>query len=760
MSISLATIFQGDVTLETGSDPNLFGYGDLKVFRKAIINGTENSTGSPSVGSVLISGGVRIDKNLHVQENLNVLYGNANLTVTNISTGNGPTTIQGFYGVNIDVTAASRFVSNNDLSMQSINQTLQLSGGKNTISAVGLYATHQNGGITLMSGNVNGGINIGAGASGIVGTTSYGNLNWTANNASGNFIVNSSLSNQNLNLTLNGNTESQIKIESAGIPGSSGKDAILINTSNTDGKITISNNNGLGLGSLTSLVGSGGLLIRTNTGGSVSVVSQGAGSEFLVKSPNSGDNMIIGIDTISDSSLILKSAGTDVTNKALLIQTVNTGGSIMIQNTQGSKGGVTINAGESGFVTNTTNGSTNITTYNSTSLFTNQTLFNSQDLTVSVSGGTNSKVNILSDGTSDKAININTTTGGIYINSGNKVNIQGTGDINIGTTSSVPINIGTNSNVTTINGDLVVQGTTTTINTNVVTIEDNIILVNSAPTGMSDGGMGIKRYQVINDLGNIYIGDTPELVGDSQGADGISIILDSNAENSNNFYNGWWIKITDGKGADQVRRIKSYIGSSKVANIYKNGEEDGSDFITFPNGTGIQQSKYALYPCQYVLSIWDETNDEFAFVCSAESPAATVKREHYADLHINNLIANNINAATINNTLSDMQIEVILNDNTNLVPVTNFPKVYGIYLLFVRPRNINFTSYPYAIFMIGRINDDNFPGTVIRLISVKGTGNGAHLDMQWPAGGKPQLYYRQTPGTATSCIYDMKLISI
>ena len=74
MSNPLATIFHGDVTLEQGSDVVNFGWGDLNVHRKVIVNGGENSTGVNSVGSVLISGGVKIDKNAHIHENLYVLY--------------------------------------------------------------------------------------------------------------------------------------------------------------------------------------------------------------------------------------------------------------------------------------------------------------------------------------------------------------------------------------------------------------------------------------------------------------------------------------------------------------------------------------------------------------------------------------------------------------------------------------------------------------------------------------------------------------
>jgi hypothetical protein len=45
-----------------------------------------------------------------------------------------------------------------------------------------------------------------------------------------------------------------------------------------------------------------------------------------------------------------------------------------------------------------------------------------------------------------------------------------------------------------INGDFIVSGTTTTINTETLNIEDNLLVLNSAPGGTGDGGLLIKRH--------------------------------------------------------------------------------------------------------------------------------------------------------------------------------------------------------------------------------------------------------------------------
>ena len=89
MSTPLATIFHGDVTLEQGSDVTQFGWGDININRRCIIQGVENSTTNTD-GALIVAGGVGISKTLNVHENLNVLYGITNLTETHINTNDGP----------------------------------------------------------------------------------------------------------------------------------------------------------------------------------------------------------------------------------------------------------------------------------------------------------------------------------------------------------------------------------------------------------------------------------------------------------------------------------------------------------------------------------------------------------------------------------------------------------------------------------------------------------------------------------------------
>jgi hypothetical protein len=793
MSVPLATLFYGDVAVEQGSDITQFGWGDLTVNRNCIIKSTQEATGG-TIGALSVAGGVSValtanfnkDKSNGNGNALNVLYGKTNLTETHIDTTLGPTTITGGNRVDILVGSASQFVtSSGNLSLISQLGTLQLHGGLNSPSAIDIKSLNIDGGVYMLSGQ-NGGISLIAGSSGVNGVTSSGNINLVANNASGNFSVNSSMRNQNLTFSLNGGTDSQVKIESSGI--NTTLPALVIKTTNTNGNIEISNAQGLGSGSLQQLVGSGGFTLRTNTGGSVSIKSQGAGSSYEVDTSTNSTNqhLTVGLNGNSDSSLIIKSSGTNDTNNAMIIQTINTRGNIIINQPDQSIGKIQTKTGSGGFLVDASRGSVQMTSYGATSLYTNATIADNQDLTISVTGDTNSKVNISSSGKGSQAVYIQTTngTGGIHVNSVGGLQLQ-SGDTNSGVqiataTAGVPVRIGTNTSVTTILGDLYVRGETSSVDQQVVTIDDNIIVVNNAPYGTSDGGIAIKRFQAANNQGSgEVVRDTSNVTGIAQGGGSTSITLSNSASNEDNYYNGWWLKITSGTGEKQVRRIKSYEGATRTATIYSTVEQngilgnpqpvEGMDFVTYPeNGT-----TYALYPCHYVMSIWDESENEFALVCSANNPSdpnnpsfePTIS--HYSNLRLNNLKSNGIFTQYINNALADGSTTIELS-NSSTAPVslwTNltiplFPK-YGVYMVFVKPADLSLSNRSHGIFMLGRVNNISTPGTVVRLISVKGTMND-QLDMQWRANEYPEIYFRPAPGGAggMSTTYKVKIITL
>lgn len=758
----LSTIFEGDVTLGTGSDISQFGYGDLYVTRRGWFYGTEDSV-SPTTGTIVSYGGLGVLKDAQFGSDINVLYGTSYLTETKIDTTNGLMSVTGGNKVFIQVGDSSQFISTGgSLTLSSLSDRTIVEGGLNANDAIKISATNPAGGVFVQSGSGIGSINLISGSGGISGFCSSGNLNLTSNNGNTNIINNTVVDNQDMNLELNGITDSQISIKSSGTNTS--KPAIFINTTNTAGNMKISNNNGIGNGSIDIYTGSGGFNVTTNTGGNTNIITQGANANILLKSTGTGQIMTVGINNTTDSAVILTSSGINTTRNAIQITTTNTAGNISINQVPFSMGGVNTLTGRGGFnVTTQTGGSIVMNAYGNISTYTNTTTDDYQDLTVSVTGNTKSKVNIVSEGTEYNAINIQ-STGGIYGLSNGPISFN-TSDtsngINIGTNiSNVPIYLGTPNSVTTIYGNLDVKGETSTIESQIVVIKDNVVIVNNAPSGTSNGGLGIKRWQSANNtgVGDVVI-DIPDETGTLRGGNTLTTVaLPFTSSSINNYYTGWWIKITSGTGANQVRKIKSYNGSTYVATIYSTNDQtdsispiEGLDFLTIPDNT----SEYGLFPCGYEFLLWDESLNEFSFGCSPLASGNSLN--HYSNLHINDLTASNVNCNTINNSTADIITTVTLTSNSVVpVTITDFPKNYGVYTVMVEPI---ISTGAYAIFSIGRNNYSGSSGVVARLTSVKGVNN-EQLDMQWPVNSYPQLLFRPSKGINGTSQYRMKIISI
>jgi hypothetical protein len=165
------------------------------------------------------------------------------------------------------------------------------------------------------------------------------------------------------------------------------------------------------------------------------------------------------------------------------------------------------------------------------------------------------------------------------------------------------------------------------------------------------------------------------------------------------------------------------------------------------------------------MMLWDESEDEFAFVCNNQAPGyGNTTYPHYSDVRLNNLTSNNLQVNTINGSQADITANVTLdNSSTSPVFIPEFPSTYGIYLVYIKP--LIETERAHAIFMIGKANT-GYSGTVVRLISAKGN-NGDQLDMQWPHDNsdpllsKPQLFYRPYPnGINGTTTYKVKIVTL
>ena len=183
--------------------------------------------------------------------------------------------------------------------------------------------------------------------------------------------------------------------------------------------------------------------------------------------------------------------------------------------------------------------------------------------------------------------------------------------------------VGVNGNLniggsTIISGDLTVIGTTTTLESQNTILSDNILLLNAGPAGSADAGILIQRYQQAND------GSTGDVVSDmaffndtipnQSGMSSSQIKLSTNASGVDNYYTGWWVKVTSGLSAGQVRQITGYIGLTRIVTL-------GTTFtIQNPSIT----DTVSLYNKPYVGVVFSQSNNRFEFGSSATDSSATV----------------------------------------------------------------------------------------------------------------------------------------
>jgi len=789
MSAPLSTLFHGSVTIETGCDT---GLGSLQVANNVIILGTANGI-APTSGALSIpSGGLSVFRDTYLNGQLTV-NSTSNLQTTYIDTTYGPLSVSGGNAVTVSVGGnVSLTTTSGNASLSASTGTTIISSGDNAANAVQITATNNaGGGVTVLSGQ-SGGLFLTGGSGGIQETTSAGSINLTANNASGSFVVNSSASNQNLTLAQYGTGYSSGVLVTADGAGSNSA-AVQILSTNTAGNIVIQNNQtATGTGYIQNNAGAGGFFATTLTGGSIGLTANGANSYFYVNSTGgSGQTLTVGVTggSYSGNKLILSSNGTNPT-QAILITNTSTAGGILLSQPALSNGGVVINTGTGGLTATTqVGGGVNLAGNGGNSSFIN----NNANLTVCVSQG---NLKLCTTGTGQNALSILSTgtSGGIFATAAGSININtsdSTNGINIGTTTTTPVNIGTPSSTTTVYGNLDVRGTTTTIESTTVQITDNIIELNNGPTGTADGGVAIKRYQpAINTCIGDVVADTPEYVGSVISGTATTITLATGQMGgipvSIPDFTGWWIQITGGTGQCEARRIKSNVsnvltifGSADQTNvsgpIYNSVPAEGLDWNAadansvagaIPDST----STYALFPCQWIISMWDSLTKRFILVCSQMIKSSSAPPiAHYIDLQINNLYANAIRATTINGVLADTQVKFNLTDNSTasyeLNPTnvgSSFPNPYGIYIVMVRPTTAQLTRTS-SIFLIGSLGGSTC-GQVARIISVKGN-LGDQLDMTWPASGGPYtgypcIQYRLAPGVVGTTNYTIKIISV
>lgn len=391
------------------------------------------------------------------------------------------------------------------------------------------------------------------------------------------------------------------------------------------------------------------LKITTLAAQNLSVTTTNASTLYIEGSPIAGTNQTL----TNRYSLFVDSGITRLDGQVLL--TANISSTSTITGTFIVTGGVGIseNLNVSGI---SSLGQTSINTS-----FGTLNINGSGSVSCIISGEINIKSNV-NDVTIDAQNNdlILNGNSSVIISSANTIN-----GIKIGTTiSSVPITIGHSvSEVTvgdnlTIVGDLTVNGTTTTVNSTVVTIEDNALIVNSLPSAMSDGGLLVRRYQTPNNsgTGGQVVLDVADISSSFQSGSSTpgTLVLNSGSSGVNDYYKGWWVKITSGTGNNQVRRINTYNGTTKTATIYITADNtatflDGLDLVTAPSSG----DSYNLYSGTHSGAFYDDTNDEWVLgKVPYDSGAGVFPLVDYQDLHVKNLTVTSVVGFVTNPSIS------------------------------------------------------------------------------------------------------------
>ena len=215
----------------------------------------------------------------------------------------------------------------------------------------------------------------------------------------------------------------------------------------------------------------------------------------------SGDVLInptTGVATIQANSVAL---GTDTTGD--YVTSVSASGALVSSATsgEGSTPNITLNTASttftSGVVSALPTGTVSGSSFSSPSQGTVRAVINGVQTDVDTG---------LQTGDSPQFVDI-TLTGDIAVNGGDITTSAATFNvattnattINVGTTGATAVNVGNGSSTTTVNnrlvvtGDLVVNGTTTTVDTTNITIEDKFALFASGSDTNTDGGIIIQQ---------------------------------------------------------------------------------------------------------------------------------------------------------------------------------------------------------------------------------------------------------------------------
>lgn len=733
--------------------------------------------------------------------------------------------------ITMDANASSNFsvVGSGDLTLDTSAGRAILSGGLAGVNAV-----------TISTTNAAGGIDIDAGTGGFDVLATDGRFSIDAQNSASNLSLATNADAQDLTISLTGTSNSSILMSSTG----TANDAIKITALDTAGGIDIDAGTGgvivdtTGAVSLDSaaasnftVTGAFDLTANSTLGSVIIAGGEAAVDAVRINTTNAAGGIDIdagtggvtldttggfSIDSVATSNITL--TGTDdlsVTNTAgkVLVESGKATADALVLYASDAAGGIDMDSGTGG-VDILSQGAVSIDATGAASNFSVVTNGAAQDLTVAVTGVTDSSLYLTSTGTSSTdAIVINASAGGVDFDAAGEIHIDTTNTANgisIATaTSGVPVTIGTSTSLTTIAGDLTVSGVTTTVNTETLLVEDNLIVVNSAGGELgNDGGIVIRRFQTPNDApsGDV-IGDTGAGVSSSTLQAGSTLapdtlVLNATASAVDDFYNGMWIQITSGTQVNKVRRIKDYDGTTKTATLFMTADNvtGFTDGLDLGGTASVAGDGYSIFNSSYIGSFYDESADKWTLAYTSVAPDAisepgpsTVSIQRYAALESGSITINDngtpgnsiLNVNTINEFTSDIgvtiegvninngliggsapdatQIIEIADDQTLAGAVAVATSTIGSYMIFVDAVQSASGAgatlrQPGGAFAVFAVASSGIGGAINRLAGSKGTAN-QRLDATWTTGQTVKIHHKPafTGGTGTLIPYRVKI---
>jgi hypothetical protein len=733
--------------------------------------------------------------------------------------------------ITMDANAASNLsvTGSGNLTLETSAGRAIVTGGSSSVNAV-----------TIAASNAAGGIDIDCGTGGFDVLATDGKFSIDAQNVASNISLATNADAQDFVIALTGTSNSSILMSSTG----TGTDAIKITASDTTGGIDLdAGTNGIvadttGTISLDSQAASNFTvtgafdLTASSTLGSVIIDGgEAAVDAVTINASNVAGGLDINVgsggitaDTTAGFSIDGATASNITVTGTQGLTVNNTAGKLTVQSGQAAAdalviyasngaGGIDMDSGTAG-IDILSQGLVSIDANGAASNFSLATSGAAQDLTVSVTGATDSSLYLTSTGTNSlDAIVINASAGGVDFDALGEIHIDSQNTANgvfIATaTAGVPVTIGTATSVTTISGNLTVSGTTTTVNTETLLVEDNLIVMNSGGGELgNDGGMVIRRFQtpnnapsgdVIGDTGAGIISSTLQ-TGSTLAPD--TLVLNASASAVNDFYNGMWIQITSGTQINKVRRIKDYVGATKVATLYMTADNvtGFTDGLDLGGTASLVGDGYSIFNSPYIGSFYDESSDKWTLAFTNVAPDAisdpgpsTVTIQRYAAFDSGSItIQDNgtpgnstLNVNTINEFTSDIgvtiegvninngliggsapdttQIIELFDDETLSGAVAVATATIGAYVVFVDAVQAasgagSFLRQTGGAFSVFAVASSGIGGAVNRLAGSKGTDN-QRIDATWTTGQSLKIHHKPgfTGGTHVLKPYRVKI---